>query len=387
MTYSKDSPASGSSARAVERKTRKLKVWQYQGESTLAQAPGWVREYRLLVNGSAERIRALSPGKSLGTSSYLLVPTREVCKHAGKGDWLIRLQDGELRVCSSEEFRALYKVQDPAADPSLKLPIFSQRNEDISPIDHAHNRNLTFEGIDLAKVPRELRHGIVDRRVLLAEVARLRALVADSEEELNDTHKEVATLKEQVAKLQRALALWLPKESFENPHLEFRRRSDAALVEACTCAPGLAGALEQVGMEPTRRGAPHEGEPAHTAPQRSLSSSAGPANESSSVKEVPAPGEEIQPESEEDRLSSLLLQAAQTIRALHAEQKLKEARINALEAICAASYQMAGAYQVPTRFLDALALHDKYLELSAEEIFERLLPVEIPSHLLKQYQD
>ena len=54
------------------------------------------------------------------------------------------------------------------------------------------------------------------------------------------------------------------------------------------------------------------------------------------------------------------------------------AEIERLRAICAAAYQMAGAYDAPVRFLDALALHDEYLEMTPDQIIDALLPVDVP---------
>lgn len=54
------------------------------------------------------------------------------------------------------------------------------------------------------------------------------------------------------------------------------------------------------------------------------------------------------------------------------------AEIERLRAICAAAYQMAGAYDAPVRFLDALALHDEYLAMTPDQIIDALLPVESP---------
>jgi hypothetical protein len=54
------------------------------------------------------------------------------------------------------------------------------------------------------------------------------------------------------------------------------------------------------------------------------------------------------------------------------------AEIERLRAICAAAYQMAGAYDAPVRFLDALALHDEYLEMTPDQIIDALLPAESP---------
>ena len=52
-------------------------------------------------------------------------------------------------------------------------------------------------------------------------------------------------------------------------------------------------------------------------------------------------------------------------------------RVMALEAICASAYQMAGVYDAPLRFMDALALHDEYLQMSPDQIIEKLLPVQL----------
>jgi hypothetical protein len=56
-----------------------------------------------------------------------------------------------------------------------------------------------------------------------------------------------------------------------------------------------------------------------------------------------------------------------------------------LRAICAAAYQMAGAYDAPVRFLDALALHDEYLEMTPDQIIDALLPVESPDETEKDH--
>lgn len=59
------------------------------------------------------------------------------------------------------------------------------------------------------------------------------------------------------------------------------------------------------------------------------------------------------------------------------------AEIERLRAICAAAYQMAGAYDAPVRFLDALALHDEYLEMTPDQIIDALLPVDVPDEIEK----
>lgn len=52
-----------------------------------------------------------------------------------------------------------------------------------------------------------------------------------------------------------------------------------------------------------------------------------------------------------------------------------EEKIERLEAICACAYQMAGVYDAPVRFLDALAFHDEYMQMTTDEIMDALLPV------------
>jgi hypothetical protein len=67
------------------------------------------------------------------------------------------------------------------------------------------------------------------------------------------------------------------------------------------------------------------------------------------------------------------------------ERDRLRAEAQRLRAICAAAYQMAGAYDAPVRFLDALALHDEYLEMTPDQIIDALLPVESPDETEKDH--
>jgi hypothetical protein len=58
-----------------------------------------------------------------------------------------------------------------------------------------------------------------------------------------------------------------------------------------------------------------------------------------------------------------------------AENEQLKQKIERLEAICACAYQMAGAYDAPVRFLDALAFHDEYMAMTPDQIIDALLPV------------
>ena len=69
------------------------------------------------------------------------------------------------------------------------------------------------------------------------------------------------------------------------------------------------------------------------------------------------------------------------------EQRLEidrlSARVERLEAICSAAYQMSGAYYAPVRFLDALALYEEYLAMTPEQIIDALLPVDVPDNVAR----
>ena len=73
----------------------------------------------------------------------------------------------------------------------------------------------------------------------------------------------------------------------------------------------------------------------------------------------------------------------EAVLALGAEVNRLRARIERLEAICAAAYQMAGAYDAPVRFLDALALYEEYLAMTPEQIIDALLPVDVPDNVAR----
>lgn len=64
---------------------------------------------------------------------------------------------------------------------------------------------------------------------------------------------------------------------------------------------------------------------------------------------------------------------ATQLAALQRDHAASAARVARLEAICASVYQYVGI-DAPVRFLDALALHDEYMEMTPDQIIETLLP-------------
>ena len=367
-------------SRFARRKPVVLKVWQYQGENSLAMAPEWVRSYEYRVGSDFAIIEITKPTSPVDESAQngafykLGIPTMEGIMQASAGDWLIRGVRGEIWACKPEIFAETYELLDTAdgepRQPRLAGPI-NGLNDD--PVHLARARNMTFEGIDLAKVSRELKHGIVDRRVLLAEIDRLKDVIAEKDQRLIELTDEKRRLDKYTDRLKKVLAFWLPRGETSNGLLATKRAEAVALIPKEELERECANDLDWVTLGKNARyeisisAAANEAAPA--AEHAALAAEGRPVETSSEVAAEHKGFEE---------LGALMTEAACTLRSMEKRARERNQYIEQLEAICASAYQMAGAYEAPVRFLDALALHDEYLDMTPEEIIEKLLPVETP---------
>ena len=354
-------------SRFARRKPVVLKVWQYQGENSLAMAPEWVRTYEYRVGSDFDIIGITEPAVSVDESAQngafykLSIPTMEGVMQASAGDWLIRGVRGEIWACKPEIFAETYELLDTAdGEPRQPRPIDPINGLNDDPVRLARARNMTFEGIDPSKVKRDLRHSIVDRRVLLAEIDRLKDVIAEKDQRLIELNDEKRRLNKYTDRLQKVLAFWLPRGETSNGLLVAKRAEAAALIPKEELERECADDLDWVTLGKNARYEISIGEAANEA---------APAETSSEVAAEHKGFEE---------LGALMTEAACTLRSMEKRARERNQYIEQLEAICASAYQMAGAYEAPVRFLDALALHDEYLDMTPEEIIEKLLPVETP---------
>jgi hypothetical protein len=367
-------------SRFARRKPVVLKVWQYQGENSLAMAPEWVRSYEYRVGSDFAIIEITKPTSPVDESAQngafykLGIPTMEGIMQASAGDWLIRGVRGEIWACKPEIFAETYELLDTAdGEPRQPRPIDPINGLNDDPVRLARARNMTFEGIDPSKVKRDLRHSIVDRRVLLAEIDRLKDVIAEKDQRLIELNDEKRRLNKYTDRLQKVLAFWLPRGEASNGLLVAKRAEAAALIPKEALERECADDLDWVTLGKNARyeisisEAANEAAPA--AERAALAAEGQPVETSS---EVAAEHKEF------EELGALMTEAACTLRSMEKRARERNQYIEQLEAICASAYQMAGAYEAPVRFLDALALHDEYLDMTPEEIIEKLLPVETP---------
>lgn len=367
-------------SRFARRKPVVLKVWQYQGENSLAMAPEWVRSYEYRVGSDFAIIEITKPTSPVDESAQngafykLGIPTMEGIMQASAGDWLIRGVRGEIWACKPEIFAETYELLDTAdGEPRQPRPIDPINGLNDDPVRLARARNMTFEGIDPSKVKRDLRHSIVDRRVLLAEIDRLKDVIAEKDQRLIELNDEKRRLNKYTDRLQKVLAFWLPRGEASNGLLVAKRAEAAALIPKEALERECADDLDWVTLGKNARyeisisAAANEAAPA--AEHAALAAEGRPVETSS---EVAAEHKEF------EELGALMTEAACTLRSMEKRARERNQYIEQLEAICASAYQMAGAYEAPVRFLDALALHDEYLDMTPEEIIEKLLPVETP---------
>ena len=357
-----------------------LKVWQYQGENSLVMAPEWTRTYEYRMKGELKKIETVNltstPNESVrGWGSYELnIPTMEGVMRASAGDWLIQGVQGEIWACKPEVFVETYELIDTAdGEPHQPRPIDPINGLNDDPVRLARARNMAFEGIDHSKVKRDLRHSIVDRRVLLAEIDRLLDVVAEKDQRLIDLNDEKRLFGRRIEQLQQALAFWLPRAETSNGLFAKKQADAAALIPEETLerdcaedlqwiAPGKNSRVESIEKDLTLTSVLVKDVQSLTDTDQSTKDN---ANGSCGGYDVP-------------RIAELMAEAARMLRSMEKYSRDQRQYIKQLEAICAASYQMAGAYGAPTRFLDALALHQEYLEMVPDEIIEQLLPVETP---------